>query len=151
MGEEFPVRGHAQVDHRAGAAGIGVATLAAPAPASADCIGCAIGAGILGGVAAGAIIGGAIANGPPPLLPGYYPPPPPGYYTRRPRARTARRRLLALTVLRPTPSWGPAAIGDAAPSGLRAIAISGGPCRSVPDAGCLHLDAAIQVSPGRLA
>ena len=69
---------HKSVLALVGAAGIGVATLAAPAPASADCVGCAIGAGILGGVAAGAIIGGAIANSPPP--PGYYPPPPPGYY-----------------------------------------------------------------------
>ena len=66
---------HKSIIALVGAAGIGVATLAAPAPASADCIGCAIGAGILGGVAAGAIIGGAIANSPPPPPPGYYPPP----------------------------------------------------------------------------
>ena len=59
-----------------GAAGIGLAALAAPAPANAGCYGCAVGAGILGGLAAGAIIGSAIANSPPP---GYYPPPP-GYY-----------------------------------------------------------------------
>ena len=65
---------HKSIIALVGAAGIGVATLAAPAPASADCIGCAIGAGILGGVAAGAIIGGAIANSPPPPPPGYYPP-----------------------------------------------------------------------------
>jgi hypothetical protein len=65
----------------AGAAGIGLATLANPHPANAQCVGCAIGAGILGGVAAGAIIGSAIANSPPPPPPpGYYPPPPPGYY-----------------------------------------------------------------------
>jgi hypothetical protein len=60
----------------AAAAGIGLASLAAPAPANAGCYGCAVGAGILGGVAAGAIIGSAIANNPPP--PTYYPPPP-GY------------------------------------------------------------------------
>ena len=60
---------HKSIIALVGAAGIGVATLAAPAPASADCIGCAIGAGILGGVAAGAIIGGAIANSPPPPPP----------------------------------------------------------------------------------
>jgi hypothetical protein len=72
---------HKSIIALVGAAGIGIATLAAPAPASADCVGCAIGAGILGGVAAGAIIGGAIANSPPPPPPpGYYPPPPPGYY-----------------------------------------------------------------------
>ena len=50
----------------AAAAGIGLASLAAPAPANAGCYGCAVGAGILGGVAAGAIIGSAIANNPPP-------------------------------------------------------------------------------------
>ena len=61
-----------------GAASIGVAALAAPAPANAGCVGCAVGAGIIGGVAAGAIVGSAIANSPPPGY--YYPPPPPGYY-----------------------------------------------------------------------
>jgi hypothetical protein len=61
-----------------GAASIGVAALAAPAPANAWCVGCAVGAGIIGGVAAGAIVGSAIANSPPPGY--YYPPPPPGYY-----------------------------------------------------------------------
>jgi hypothetical protein len=66
----------------AGAAGIGLAALAAPVPANAGCFGCAVGAGILGGVAAGAIVGSAIANSPPPPPPGYYypPPPPPGAY-----------------------------------------------------------------------
>jgi len=59
-----------------GATGIGLAALAAPAPANAGCYGCAVGAGILGGVAAGAIIGSVIANSPPP---GYYPPPPGAY------------------------------------------------------------------------
>ena len=121
---------HKSIIALVGAAGIGVATLAAPAPASADCIGCAIGAGILGGVAAGAIIGGAIANSPPPPPPGYYPPPPPG-------PAMARRRLPGAygpAASGPTPSWLPAAIGDAAPCGLRATVISGGPFRSVPDA-----------------
>ena len=70
---------HKSIIALVGAAGIGIATLAAPAPASADCVGCAIGAGILGGVAAGAIIGGAIANSPPPPPPPGYYPPPPGY------------------------------------------------------------------------
>lgn len=65
----------------AAAAGIGLASLAASAPANAGCFGCAVGAGVIGGVAAGAIIGSAIANSPPPPPPGYYPPPPPpGYY-----------------------------------------------------------------------
>src|SRR5271168_3007481 len=64
-----------------GATGIGLAALAAPAPANAGCYGCAVGAGILGGVAAGAIIGSVIANSPPPgyYPPGYYPPPPGAY------------------------------------------------------------------------
>lgn len=68
-----------------GAAGLGLAAVAAPVPANAQCIGCAVGAGILGGVAAGAIIGSAVANSPPPP-PGYYPPPPPGYYPPPPGA-----------------------------------------------------------------
>ena len=119
---------HKSIIALVGAAGIGVATLAAPAPASADCIGCAIGAGILGGVAAGAIIGGAIANSPPPPPPGYYPPPRPATIPRRP-ALMAHHRLPG-----PTPSWLPAAIGDAATYGLRATVISAGRFRSVPDA-----------------
>jgi len=67
----------------AAATGIGLASLAAPNPAHAYCYGCAVGAGVLGGVAAGAIVGSAIANSPPPPPPpGYYPPPPPpgAYY-----------------------------------------------------------------------
>jgi|SRR6516165_5054255 len=69
---------HKSIIALVGAAGIGVATLAAPAPASAGCVGCAVGAGILGGVAASVIVGSAIANSPPPPPPpGYYPPPPP--------------------------------------------------------------------------
>jgi hypothetical protein len=58
--------------------GIGLASISAPSTANAACFGCAVGAGVLGGVAAGAIIGSAIANSPPPP-PAYYPPPP-GYY-----------------------------------------------------------------------
>jgi hypothetical protein len=62
----------------AAAASIGLATLAAPSSADARCFGCAVGAGVLGGVVAGAIIGNAIANPPPPPPPYYgYPPPPP--------------------------------------------------------------------------
>ena len=65
----------------AAATTVGLATLAGPGTANAGCYGCAVGAGIIGGVAAGAIIGSAIANNPPPPPPGYYPPPPPpGYY-----------------------------------------------------------------------
>jgi len=58
------------------ATGIGLASLAAPSTANAYCVGCAVGAGVIGGVAAGAIVGSAIANSPPPP-PAYYPPPPP--------------------------------------------------------------------------
>jgi hypothetical protein len=67
----------------AAAAALGLA-VAAPVPAKAGCYGCAVGAGIIGGVAAGAIIGSAIANNPPPP-PAYYPPPP-GYYPPPPPA-----------------------------------------------------------------
>jgi len=56
--------GHKSLIGLAAAAGIGLASLAAPAPANAGCWGC--GFGVLGGVAAGAIIGSAIANSPPP-------------------------------------------------------------------------------------
>ncbi len=75
----------------AAAASLGLATLAEPGNANAGCFGCAVGAGILGGVAAGAIIGSAIANSPPPPPPppAYYPPPPPppeAYYPPPPGA-----------------------------------------------------------------
>jgi hypothetical protein len=66
-----------------GAAGMGIAVMVAPVPASAECVGCAVGAGILGGAVAGAIIGSAIANGPPPR---YYPPPPAAHYMPPPPA-----------------------------------------------------------------
>ena len=56
----------------AGAASIGLASLAAPAPANAGCIGCAVGAGLLGGLFAGAIVGTAIANSPPPAEKGFH-------------------------------------------------------------------------------
>ena len=46
---------------------IGLGTLAAPQPAQARCYGCGVGLGVLGGVAAGVIIGNAIAS-----HPGYY-------------------------------------------------------------------------------
>ena len=65
----------------AGAASIGLVSVATtPSPANAWCVGCAVGAGLIGGLAAGAIIGSAAANSPYYYPPGYYPPPPPGYY-----------------------------------------------------------------------
>lgn len=58
----------------AAAAVVAVGTLSAPTTAEARCHGCGVGAGIIGGLAAGAIIGGAIANS----GPRYYGPEP-GY------------------------------------------------------------------------
>jgi hypothetical protein len=58
----------------AAAGAIALATMAVPTTADAGCRGCGIGAGIIGGIAAGAIIGGAIANsGPHPAYGGYAP------------------------------------------------------------------------------
>ncbi len=54
----------------AAAAAVALAATAVPTTADARCFGCGVGAGIIGGIAAGAIIGGAIANSGPP--PGYY-------------------------------------------------------------------------------
>jgi len=63
------------------AASIGVIMFTMLGTANAGCYGCAVGAGILGGIAAGAIVGSAIANSPPPPPPpGYYPPPPAAAY-----------------------------------------------------------------------
>jgi len=70
----------------AAAAAIGVAAVGTPGTAEARCFGCAVGAGVIGGLAAGAIIGSAIAGPPPYYGPGpYYAEPGPGcYYTRQP-------------------------------------------------------------------
>ena len=137
---------HRSIIALVGAAGIGVAALAAPAPANAGCYGCAVGAGILGGVAAGAIIGSAIANSPPPPPPpGYYPPPPPGAYgpPPPPAPACAGCRLLPALMVRllPAPtrrhpltlSWRPAVIGGIGKCGWKVMAISGGLFRSVLD------------------
>jgi hypothetical protein len=64
----------------------------------------ACGLGILGGVAAGAIIGSAIANSPPPPPPGYYPPPPAGYPPPPPGAAYPRPPTYAQ--LAPGCHWG---------------------------------------------
>jgi hypothetical protein len=56
-----------------------MAAFLSPDTADAGCFGCWVGAGVLGGFAAGAIVGNAIANSPPPYYyypPPYYPPPP---------------------------------------------------------------------------
>ena len=56
---------------------------ASPDPAAAGCRGCGVAAGVVGGLAAGAIIGSAIANSQP--APVYVaPPPPPGAYVAPP-------------------------------------------------------------------
>jgi hypothetical protein len=82
----------------AAAATIAAGSLSAPTTAEARCHGCGIGAGIIGGLAAGAIIGGAVANSYPRYAPapgyvvydGYsaaYPVAcPGGYWARRPIA-----------------------------------------------------------------
>jgi hypothetical protein len=79
------------------AAGVAVAlTAASPTPADARCYGCGVGAGLLGGFVAGAIVGSAVANAQPAYVvapaPGYvvysgYAAPLPGpscFWTRRP-------------------------------------------------------------------
>ena len=50
-----------------------------PSAAQAHCDGCGVAAGVIGGLAAGAIIGGALA-GPPAYAEPAPPPPPPSYY-----------------------------------------------------------------------
>jgi hypothetical protein len=57
------------------AATIAVATAASPTPADARCYGCGVGAGLVGGFVAGAIVGSALA-GP---RPAYVVAPAPGY------------------------------------------------------------------------
>jgi hypothetical protein len=58
----------------AAAGAMALATIAVPTTADAGCRGCGVGAGIIGGLAAGAIIGGAIANSAPaPVYGGYAP------------------------------------------------------------------------------
>jgi hypothetical protein len=60
-------------------AGVIAAATLAPTSADARCRGCGVAAGVIGGLAAGAIIGSAIANSPPPpprvyhVEPGYVP------------------------------------------------------------------------------
>ena len=48
------------------AAALVAAAIIIPAPAHADCRGCGVGAGVVGGLAAGAIIGSALAGKPMP-------------------------------------------------------------------------------------
>jgi len=74
------------------------ATLAAalPSPAQAYCNGCGVAAGVVGGLAAGAIVGSAIANSRPPVYvepaPVYVAPPPPPAYDG-PVCHTERQQI----------------------------------------------------------
>jgi len=61
-------------------AAAGLVAAALPSTAQARCDGCGVAAGVVGGLAAGAIIGGAIANSQPRYYepaPAYVAPPPP--------------------------------------------------------------------------
>jgi hypothetical protein len=74
-------------------------TAAIPNAAQARCDGCGVAAGVVGGLAAGAIIGSAIANSAPAPVyvePGPPPPPPAYYYDETgdgPVCHTVRRRV----------------------------------------------------------
>jgi len=60
-----------------------LAATAVPSTAQARCHGCGVAAGVIGGLAAGAIIGSAVAGGPVYAAPGpvyVEPPPPKAYY-----------------------------------------------------------------------
>lgn len=75
------------------AAGLMVAALSTPA--DARCRGCGVGAGIIGGLAVGAIIGSALSgpryyDAPPPAA--YYGEPGPAYIVDEPLCRLERRR-----------------------------------------------------------
>jgi hypothetical protein len=59
----------------AAAATLAIASVAAPQQAEARCHGCGVAAGVVGGLAAGAIVGGALAS-----QPRYYYGPGPVYY-----------------------------------------------------------------------
>ena len=79
---------------------LAVAALAAaamPSSAQAYCRGCAVGAGVVGGLAAGAIIGSAIANSAPPVYyvpaPVYSAPPPPPEYVEGPACHIEKQRV----------------------------------------------------------
>jgi len=69
-------------------AAAGTLAAALPSPAQAHCAGCGVAAGVVGGLAAGAIIGGAIASTRPPVYyepaPVYVAPPPPPAYAEPP-------------------------------------------------------------------
>jgi len=83
-------------------AAAGLLAAAAPQAAQARCHGCGVAAGVVGGLAAGALIGSAIANSGPVYVepaPVYVAPPPPRVYYEEPAyvegpvCREVRRRI----------------------------------------------------------
>lgn len=77
-------------------AAAGIVASALPSSAQARCDGCGVAAGVIGGLAAGAIIGGAIANSPPRYYepaPVYVAPPPRVYYDEGPVCHVERQRF----------------------------------------------------------
>ena len=78
-------------------AAAGMLAAAAPQAAQAGCRGCGVAAGVVGGLAAGALIGSAIANSAP--APVYVEPGPPPVYYREPAyvegpvCHTIKRRI----------------------------------------------------------
>ena len=101
----------------ASAASVGLVALVAPVDANAGCYGCAVGLGILGGVAAGAIVGSAIANSPRLHRRAIIRPRPPDILRLHPERLTHRRRLML--------NWHQVVTGDTSEYGSRAMAISG--------------------------
>jgi hypothetical protein len=77
-------------------AAVGLVAAALPSSAEARCHGCGVAAGVVGGLAAGAIIGGAIANSQPRYYepaPVYVEPAPRVYYEDGPACHMERQRV----------------------------------------------------------
>lgn len=78
------------------AAGAAMLAAALPSSAQARCHGCGVAAGVVGGLAAGAIIGSAIANSNRPVYveePVYAAPPSPAYIDEGPVCHMERQRF----------------------------------------------------------
>jgi hypothetical protein len=75
-------------------AAAGLLATAAPQAAQAHCGGCGVAAGVIGGLAAGAIIGSAVANSRPAYAEPVYAEPGPGvYYEEGPVCHRVRQRV----------------------------------------------------------
>ncbi|MEJ2374591.1 MAG: hypothetical protein P8Y53_17715 [Pseudolabrys sp.] len=76
-------------------AAAGLLATAAPQAAQAHCRGCGVAAGVIGGLAAGAIIGSAVANSRPAYAEPVYVEPPPRrvYYEDEPVCHRVRERV----------------------------------------------------------